>query len=120
MNDPTDNDASEQTGLEARSETPTSVDVEMQRRFNELRQELLDNRAAYIDRWLSVIVIVLTFFAIVAVVAGYIGFGEFKELTDEARRDLEAALELARKTNNAKIVAQAEQMLRNLATDGGS
>ena len=39
---------------------------------------------------------------------------------DEARRYFEAALALARKTNNAKIVAQAEQELRNLAMDGGS
>ena len=39
---------------------------------------------------------------------------------DEARRYLEAALTLARKTDNAKIVAKAEQELRNLATDEGS
>ena len=35
-------------------------------------------------------------------------------LTDEARKDFETALELARNANNAKIVTQAEQLLRDL------
>ena len=39
---------------------------------------------------------------------------------DEARRDFEAALEQARKTNNVKIVAQAEQWLRSLDADESS
>ena len=69
MNNPTDNDASEQPGSEAKSSIPTSVDVEMQRRFNELRRECLDNWAKTINWWLAAITIV---FAIVAVVGGYI------------------------------------------------
>ena len=39
---------------------------------------------------------------------------------DEARREFEAALEQARKTNNVKIVAQAEQWLRSLDADESS
>lgn len=39
---------------------------------------------------------------------------------DEARKDFKTALELARIANNRKIVAQAEQKLRDLATDEGS
>ena len=35
-------------------------------------------------------------------------------LIDEARKDFETALELARNANNAKIVAQVEQLLRDL------
>ena len=51
----TDNDTSVKTGPPAKSPIPVAVE-------NELRRELLDNRAAYIDRWLSVIAIVFTFF----------------------------------------------------------
>ena len=41
------------------------------------------------------------------------------DLRDEARKDFEIALELARNANNAKIVTQAEQSLRDLdATEG--
>ena len=39
---------------------------------------------------------------------------------DEARQDFKTALALARNANHAKIVGQAEEMLRSLATDGGS
>ena len=39
---------------------------------------------------------------------------------DEARKDFEITLELARNTNNANIVAQAEQALRDLDAAEGS
>lgn len=38
----------------------------------------------------------------------------------EARQDFESALELARKTNNAKLVTQAERALRDLGPDEGA
>ena len=41
-------------------------------------------------------------------------------LKDAARKDFEIALELARKANDAKIVAQAEQLLRDLDAAEGS
>ena len=41
-------------------------------------------------------------------------------LKDEGRKDFETALGLARNANDAKIVAQAEQLLRDLAAAGGS
>ena len=90
MNNATDNDASEQAGSDDRSANPTA-DVGMQRRFNELQSKLLDKRAAYIDRWLSVIGLVLTFFAIVAVVLGYIGFEQFREIENRADKSVEKA-----------------------------
>ena len=76
----TDKDTSVQT------EQPVAVEVKIQRRINELRSELLDDRASYIDRWLSVITIVLTFFSIVAVVLGYIGFRRFRKIEIEAHK----------------------------------
>ena len=74
---------------------PALVEVELQRRFNELRSEILDDRASYIDRWLSVITIVLTFFGIVAVVGGYIGFKRFREIETEAKNSVETVTDLA-------------------------
>ena len=78
-----ENDASIQ-----RAAIPAPVEVELQRRFNELRGKLLDDRAAYIDRWLIVVTIVLTFFGIVAVVGGYIGFRRFREIETEAKNSV--------------------------------
>ena len=57
-----------------------SADVEIQRLFNELRKEYLDDHSEYIDMWLAVIALVLTFFAVVIAIAGYIGFREFRRL----------------------------------------
>lgn len=62
------------------------ADVEIQRLFNELRKEYLDDRSEYIDMRLAVIAIVLTFFAVVIAIAGYIAFREFRRLRDEARQ----------------------------------
>ena len=84
----TDTDTSLKTVPLAKSSIPAAVE-------NELRRELLDDRAAYIDRWLSVIAIVLTFFSIVAVVLGYIGFKRFREIETEAKSSTETAKEHA-------------------------
>ena len=84
----TDTDTSVKTVPRAKSSIPAAVE-------NELRRELLDDRAAYIDRWLSVIAIVLTFFSIVAVVLGYIGFKRFREIETEAKSSTETAKEHA-------------------------
>ena len=84
----TDTDTSVKTVPLAKSSIPAAVE-------NELRRELLDDRAAYIDRWLSVIAIVLTFFSIVAVVLGYIGFKRFREIETEAKSSTETSKEHA-------------------------
>ena len=84
----TDTDTSLKTVPLAKSSIPAAVE-------NELRRELLDDRAAYIDRWLSVIAIVLTVFSIVAVVLGYIGFKRFREIETEAKSSTETAKEHA-------------------------
>ncbi len=81
----TDQDTSVQTDSPVGSSISTVDDVEIQRHFNELRGELLDKRAVSIDRWLSVIAIVLTFFGVVVAVAGYIGFTRFREIETEAK-----------------------------------
>lgn len=67
--------------------TDSTTAVDIQHGFNELRSEYLDDRADYIDMWLAVIAIVLTFFGLVVVVLGYFGLQEFKKLKAEAESD---------------------------------
>lgn len=70
-----------------------STEVEIDRRFNELRRELLDDREKTIDWWLTIIVIFLTFLAIIipiaAVFGGLFGFKKFNEIKEKAQRHLE-------------------------------
>ena len=80
---PEDN-TSVETNPPARSTSPSEVEAENQRLINELRSELLDDRADYIDRWLSVIGVVLTFFGIVVAIVGVWGFRKFQKI--ELRR----------------------------------
>ena len=69
------------------------TDVENQRRFdalrNELRRELLDDRADTINWWLTATAIFLTFFGIVVVLGGYIGFQRFEKIEADAQRAVE-------------------------------
>ena len=87
----TDKDTSVQSDLPVGPTPAAAAEVEIQRRFNELQRELLDDRGVYIDRWLAVITIALAFFGLVAVVGGYIGFKRFREIEAEARKSVEAA-----------------------------
>ena len=59
--------------------------VGVQTQFNEIRRELLDERASSIDLWLAVIGIILTFFGVVVVIAGFMGFRKFREIEEEAK-----------------------------------
>ena len=63
-------------------------------RFNDLRSELLDDRAAYIDRWLAVIAIVLGFFGIIVAVAGVLGFRRFREIEAAAKSSVATVTEI--------------------------
>ena len=67
----------------------TPADVEIDRRFNELRRELLDDRAKSLDWWLAATAIFLTFLAIIIPIAAFIGarfsFKKFNEIKEEAQ-----------------------------------
>ena len=128
-----DHDTSSQTDSPTGPSISTADDVEIQRHFNELRGELLDKRAVSIDRWLTVIAIVLTFFGIVVAVAGYIGFTRFQEIETEAKgyvKDAERLVEEMKKnydisvgyldsikTVNAEDVANNPEKTKQIAAD---
>ena len=67
------------------------VDAEINRRFNELRSELLDDRASTINWWLAIVGLVLTFFAIAVPILGLLGYRRFKEIEKEAQESAEEA-----------------------------
>ena len=61
-------------------------DPDRQEILNELKTEILDYRAARLNRWLQIIGLILTFFALALPVAGFLGFQEFRSLEREAKR----------------------------------
>lgn len=77
--------AAGETGLDA------AADVEIERRFNELRRELLESRMKAVDWWLAAMAIALALFGVVAVFVGYVGFRRFREIEAEARGNVETA-----------------------------
>ena len=107
----------------------TAADLEIQRRFdhlrNELRRELLDDRADTINWWLTAVAIFLAVLGIVAVLVGYIGFSRFREIEAEARENVEQAkqhAEEARETvkeikEQKKQAEEAGQEIKNILSD---
>ena len=67
----------------------TSAHIEIDRRFNELRRELLDARAKTIDWWLAATAIFLTLLGVSAAILGYFGFKRLDRIESEARENLE-------------------------------
>ena len=84
---PSDREIPEQQPLAegARSTESRNQEVAMQRRLEEVRRELLDERGKSIDRWLMVIGLVLTFFGIVIAITGLWAFDRFRKIEAEAR-----------------------------------
>ena len=109
------NEVDDTTKVELQPKTPTSLDtmvgidpfvaVEIRHLFNELERERLSNRSGYIDKWLAVVAIVLTFFAVVIAVLGIVGYRRFRELEADAKNHVEEI-----KANLAKSEEHLGQM----------
>ena len=98
-----------------------SVDAEINRRFNELRRELLDDRASTINWWLAMVALVLTFFAVVVPIAALFGFREFREIKKEAREAIAKTREATEKAeesaNKAKHLVEEIKQIRDKADE---
>ena len=90
----------------------TATDVEIQRRFNELRRELLDHRVKLADWWLAVTAGFLTFFGVVAVIVGFFGFEELRDFKDKAHEDMMAANKHAEEAE--KQAMRAERVVKEI------
>ena len=84
----TGDDTSVETDPRARPEIASEIEVERQSRFNDLRREVLDDRAKLVDWWLAATAIFLTLLGIVAVIAGYLSFKRFRAIESEARQNV--------------------------------
>ena len=83
-------------------------ELEIEKRFNQLRSELLDERANSINSWLTAIALVLTFFGIVVAIAGFFGFSRFRQIESEARANAKMAGDFA---NQARL--STEEIIKN-------
>ena len=102
-----------------------STDADINRRFNELRSELLDDRASTINWWLAIVALVLTFFAVVVAIVGVLGFKEFREIKREARAAIKEVEENAKETQRLKKEAEKNvdkigEKLRNLDAENAA
>ena len=107
----------------------TAADLEIQRHFdnlrNELRRELLDDRADTINWWLTAVAIFLAVLGVVAVLVGYIGFSRFREIEAEAQENVGQAkqhAEEARETvkeikEQKKQAEEVGQEIKNILSD---
>ena len=70
-------------------------DIEIQRQFNDLRGEYLDDRADSLNQWLVIIGLILAFFAvaipIVTGITAYIAYTQFQRIESEAAEHLNQA-----------------------------
>ena len=76
--------------------TVTNIEVGVQTRFNEIRSELLDERASYIDLWLTVIGLFLGLFAVVVPIAGFMGYKKFREIEAEGEASVKIVTEVVK------------------------
>ena len=68
-----------------------ATEVEIQRRFNELRREILDDRADSIGWWLSGIALLLVLLVLFFGFAGYLVFRRLRDVEEEVRHNVEQA-----------------------------
>ena len=85
-----------------------TVQVEMDRRFNDFRSKYLDDRADSINWWLGSIAIALAFFGVVVAVAGFMGFQRFRYIETEARKHVDEIK--AHKTQAEKYALAIREM----------
>ena len=116
--DTLDNGPEVQRRVEASADSTTKIDaateIEIQSRFNDLRSELLDDRAESITWWLASVALLFTVWGLVIAIGGLIGFKEFRELRDEARRRVEA---IEREHGRASELAEQSKEYRDAARD---
>ena len=77
-------DSDTATKAESNAAAAATYEVELGRRFHELRNEVLDERGKFIDR-------VLIFFGVVIALAGFLAFGRFRQIERDAGESAAAA-----------------------------
>ena len=105
-----------------------AAEVENQRRFNELRRELLDDRREFldaraknVDQWLAAIAVGLTAIGvvapIVAFIIGLLGFQRFRDIETEGRQHVAESKEYAKELLEEITAIRDEARARLEETD---
>ena len=94
---------SRQAGPPPKPTIPAEVEVEIQRHFNELRREVLDDQASHLKRWISFITAGFTALGIFAGIIGYIEFTQIEEFEIKAENQLQ------------KIKSKTEKLFKEIA-----
>ncbi|MXX27031.1 MAG: hypothetical protein F4Z82_16475 [Caldilineaceae bacterium SB0668_bin_21] len=76
---------------EASSGIDVATEVEIQRQFNELRREILDDRADSVGWWLTGIALLLALMVILLGFAGYLALRRLREIEEAVRENVRAA-----------------------------
>ena len=66
-----------------------ATEVDIQRRFNDVRREVLNFQMRSVTWWLTAAATFLTLLSVAAVFLGYVGFNRFQQIEQEARKDVE-------------------------------
>ena len=90
----------------------TNWEVEVQTRFNEIRSELLDERASYFNLSLTVIGLFLGLFSVVVAMVGFMGFKKFREIETEGKASVKIVSDVV-KTAKQHLL-QAEHLLQDI------
>ena len=96
------------TTVEAKANAEADINVEIDRRVTELRNEFLDDKADSVSWWLAVIAIVLTFFGLIIPIFGIFGYIKFKDLAKEAKQYLAEIKKDAKKAADYTAGLQGE------------
>jgi len=97
--------------------TPAMVEVEIERRFNDLRTDVLATQASAVQWWMWTMAMVLTLFAIAVPVLGVLGFNRFREIERDTRQSAEAVARAAASTR--RYATELEAVRSNLLEHGG-
>ena len=98
------------------TDTAAATEVEIQRRFNELRRELLDDRSDTVEWWLAATAIFVTLFGVGAVLLGYLAYNRFREIENEARYSAKEVRDAAKQaTQDAAKTKETRQQSEEYA-----
>ena len=99
-----------------RNNAPTATDPDIERRFNDLRRELLDDRSKEVGWWLAATAIFLTLISVLGVLGGYFGFRRFREIEAEVRENANKVRESADNSQRyaSEVRALASEARKNV------
>ena len=98
--------------------TPAMLEAEIERRFNDLRTDVLATRTSALQLWMWVMAMVLTFFVIAVPVLGFLGFNRFREIERDTRQSARVVARAAKSTK--RYLSEMETVRSNFLEGDGN